>query len=46
MDEYAKYVNRHNPEVWNKIDIGDISYMLNIKKKLKCKPFKFFIEGI
>lgn len=44
--DYAKYINRHQPEVWDAIDIGDISFMLNIKKKLKCKPFKFFLEEV
>lgn len=46
MDEYAKYVNKNNGESWNSIDIGDISFMLNIKKKLKCKPFKYFFDVV
>lgn len=28
------------------MDSGDISQMLNLKKKLKCKPFKFFMEEV
>lgn len=29
-----------------KVDPGDISYQLSIKKKLNCKPFSHFIENI
>lgn len=46
MDDYAKFVYRLQPDVWDAIDIGDISFMLNIKKKLKCRPFKYFLEEI
>lgn len=46
MDDYAKYIYRLQPELWEAIDIGDISFMLNIKKKLNCRPFKYFLDEI
>ena len=46
MDEYAQHLYRRNPEHWNKIDIGDTSYMRGIKEKLKCKPFSYFLNVV
>lgn len=46
MDEYKEYVYERNPERWNAIDHGDVSHMLGIKKKLNCKPFKYFLEQV
>lgn len=46
MDDYAKYLYKNDEKVWNEIDIGDISFMLNIKKKLNCKPFKYFLDVV
>jgi hypothetical protein len=46
MDEYAQYVYERDPEEWNRLDVGDTSYMKGIRKKLKCKPFKYFLEQV
>jgi polypeptide N-acetylgalactosaminyltransferase len=46
MDEYKQYVYDRNPNHWNSIDTGDMSYMLGVKKKLNCKPFKYFLEEV
>ena len=45
MDEYAKYLYDHRPH-YKSIDTGDISKQLAIRKKLKCKPFKWFMEEV
>lgn len=46
MDEYKNYLYARDPERFEKVDAGDISYQLSIKKKLQCKPFSYFIENI
>lgn len=46
MDDYAQHIYSRNPDHWNKIDAGDTSYMKGIKKKLNCKPFKYFLEHV
>lgn len=46
MDDYAKYIYARNPEHWNSVEVGDISYMMGVKKKLNCKPFKYFFEEV
>lgn len=46
MDEYAEYVYSKDPDEWNRLEVGDVSYMKGIKKKLNCKPFKFFLEEV
>ena len=46
MDEYKQYVYAHNPKHWSSVDAGDLSYMMNVKKKLNCKPFKYFLEEV
>jgi polypeptide N-acetylgalactosaminyltransferase len=37
---------KRKPERYNHIDVGDISKQLEVKKRLQCKPFKFFLEEI
>lgn len=46
MDEYAQYLYNRSPEVYKRIDVGDISEQLAIREKLQCKPFKWFMEEI
>lgn len=46
MDDYAKFVYKRDPDEWNRLDVGDLSYMKGIKKKLKCKPFSYFLEVV
>jgi len=46
MDDFATAVYDRNPEHWHNIDAGDMSYMKGIKKKLNCKPFKYFLEEV
>lgn len=46
MDEYKEFLYQRNSERWAQVDPGDVSYMLGIKKKLNCKPFKYFLEEV
>lgn len=46
MDEFAQYIYARDLERWDEIEVGDVSYMMNLKKKLKCKPFKYFLEVV
>lgn len=46
MDEYAEYLYKRSPEVYKRIDVGDISKQLAIREKLQCKSFKWFMEEI
>lgn len=46
MDDYAKYIYARDPERYAKVETGDLSYQLSIKKKLSCKPFSHFLEKV
>lgn len=43
MDEYAEYLYKRRPQ-YKEIDPGDLTKQKAIRQKLKCKPFKWFIE--
>eukprot|EP00050_Salpingoeca_kvevrii_P018136 m.71116 g.71116 ORF g.71116 m.71116 type:complete len:593 (+) comp7919_c0_seq1:1-1779(+) len=43
LDEYKEVYYFVRPEA-RKINIGDISDRLELKKRLKCKPFKWFLD--
>jgi len=45
MDEYAEYVYKHRPH-YRDMDPGDISEQLALRKKLQCKPFKWFMKEV
>lgn len=45
MDEYAEYLYKRRPHYRN-IDPGDLNQQREIRKKLHCKPFKWFIQNI
>ncbi|CRK91593.1 CLUMA_CG005247, isoform A, partial [Clunio marinus] len=46
MDDYKEYVYARNPTRWNSLEAGDVSYMLEVKRKLNCKPFSYFLEEV
>jgi hypothetical protein len=46
QDEYKENVYSRNPKHWNSIEVGDLSYMMGVKKKLQCKPFSYFLEVV
>lgn len=46
MDDYKQYIYRRNPARYEKVDAGDLSESLRVKKQLKCKSFKYFMEQV
>lgn len=45
MDDYKKVFYAMKPQLKNK-DYGDISERLEIKKRLKCKTFDWYLKNI
>lgn len=45
MDEYAEYLYKRRPH-YRKIDPGDLDPQREIRKKLNCKPFKWFMKEV
>ncbi|KAI7815551.1 N-acetylgalactosaminyltransferase [Rhyzopertha dominica] len=45
MDEYAEYLYKRRPHYRN-IDPGDLTKQKALRKRLNCKPFKWFIETV
>jgi polypeptide N-acetylgalactosaminyltransferase len=45
FDQYKKVYYRHNPFV-KKIDFGDISEAVALRKRLKCKSFDYYLKNI
>lgn len=46
MDEYKEFLYQRKPDRYERIDAGDVSKQLAIKKQLQCKPFKYFMEVV
>jgi len=45
MDEYKEYLYKRRPHYRN-IDTGDISKQKELREKLHCKSFKWFMENV
>ncbi|KAI5732458.1 hypothetical protein M8J76_000430 [Diaphorina citri] len=45
MDEYAEYIYKRKPH-YRSLDPGDLTAQREIRTRLKCKPFKWFIETV
>lgn len=45
MDEYAEYLYKRRPSYRN-IDPGNLTEQKAIRKRLNCKPFKWFMKEV
>ncbi|CAF1475767.1 unnamed protein product [Adineta steineri] len=45
MDEYAEYIYKRDTHMKN-LNPGNIQKQLQLRKKLKCKSFKWFMENV
>lgn len=45
MDEYAEYVYRKRPH-YRDLDPGDVSKQRELRERLHCKPFKWFMAEV
>lgn len=45
MDEYKEYLYKRRPH-YRTIDAGDLSEQRAVRERLKCKPFKWFMEKV
>lgn len=46
FDDYKKYFYRGDPKRYEAVDAGDLTEQFKLKEKLKCKPFKYFLDNI
>jgi polypeptide N-acetylgalactosaminyltransferase len=46
LDDYKKYLYRGDLQRYAKIDAGDLTKQFELKERLKCKPFKYFLDNI
>ncbi|XP_038113226.1 N-acetylgalactosaminyltransferase 6 [Culex quinquefasciatus] len=45
MDEYKQFLYERNPQ-FDKTNPGDLTKQKALREKLKCKPFKWFLEEV
>lgn len=46
MDEYKKYLYMRQPLIYSKLDAGDLTKQKALRKRLQCRPFKWFMENV
>lgn len=45
MDEYKDYLYLRRPH-YRELDVGNLTEQKEIRKKLGCKPFKWFMKNV
>lgn len=45
MDEYREFLYMRKPHYRN-LDVGNLTEQKLLRKKLNCKPFKWFMENV
>jgi polypeptide N-acetylgalactosaminyltransferase len=46
LDHYKEFFYRGDQQRYAKIDVGDLTKQFELKEKLKCKPFKYFLDVV
>lgn len=46
MDEYKDYLYKRQPWLYEHLNPGDLTKQRALRKRLQCKPFKWFMERV
>jgi polypeptide N-acetylgalactosaminyltransferase len=46
LDDYKKFFYLSNPERYARIDAGDLTKQFELKKRLNCKPFQYYLDEV
>lgn len=46
MDEYARLVEYASPPLPSDMSLGDLSKRMELRKKLKCRPFSWYLKHV